>query len=119
MPRVQGLTIIVAEGNEPRFCTALTLAVAQVALGGAARVYAHDAAVPLLVPADRLAADDDGLPDRTGLLAMAGEAGVVLIACQTGLARARLAMDALAPGVVAGGMVGLLAELGDDRLVFA
>jgi predicted peroxiredoxin len=96
------------------------LAISQAALGGRVRLYAHEHAVTMLAPG----VDDDGatlaaagLPDRPALLALAVDAGVTLIACQTGLALAGLAIDALATGVIAGGLMGLLAELDDDRLV--
>ncbi len=116
------LTIIVATADPDRFRAALTLATAQAALGGAVRVYCHETSVALLV---REARDDDdglarataGLPDRLALLAMALEAGVALIACQTGLAIAGLSVDGLVRDVQAGGMIGLLADTPDDRLV--
>ena len=101
---VRGLTIIVATGDEARFEAALTLASASAALGARTRVYCHGATVV------RLATE-------TPLIATARDIGVALIACQTGLSDAELSFDALAPGVEAGGMVGLLADLGDDRLV--
>ena len=120
-----GLTIIVATADGERFRAAMTLATAQAALGGRVRVYCHERAVALL----RVAPDDDdddddgaaalaaaGLPDRPALIAMAIDGGVALIACQTGLALAGLEMGDLAVGVEAGGMVGLLASLGDNRL---
>lgn len=116
---MSGLTIIVATADSERFRAAMTLATAQAALGGRVRVYCHERAVALL----RIAPDDDGavlaasgLPDRPALIAMAIDGGVALIACQTGLALADLEIGGLAVGVEAGGMVGLLASLGDDRL---
>ncbi len=117
-----GLAIIVTTPDPVRFRAALTLAVAQRALGGRVQVYCHEASVALLMAAAR--ADDDGvalasagLPDRLALLAMALDGGVTLIACQTGLAMAGVSMDDVVAGVEAGGMMGLLADLGDDRLV--
>ncbi len=119
---MKGLAIIVASRDPVRFRAALTLAVAQAALGSKVRLYCHEASVALLARAERT--DDDtapltanGLPDRHGLIAMALAGGVILIACQTGLAVAGLAMGDLAAGVEAGGMMALLANLGDDRLV--
>ncbi|OYY63372.1 DsrE/DsrF/DrsH-like family protein [Sphingomonas sp. 28-62-11] len=117
-----GLTVIVTTPDRVRFRAGLTLAIAQRALGGRVRLYCHEASVALLTQA--LRDDDDsaalasaGLPDRQGLIAMAQANGVTLIACQTGMAMMGLAMDGLADGVEAGGMMGLLADLGDDRLV--
>lgn len=117
---MRGLTILLVATDPARARAALTLATAQAALGGRVRLYAHDAAVAMLVPG----ADGDdaelaaaGLPGRAALLGLAQEGGVALIACQTGLARAGLAIGVLAAGTEAGGLVGLLAGLGDDRLV--
>lgn len=119
---MSGLAIIVATADNGRFRAAMTTALAQAALGSAVRLYCHEASVALLTRAAR--ADDDhamlaaaGIPDRLGLLAMAQAAGVALIACQTGLALTGLALDSLVGGVEAGGMMSLLATLGDDRLV--
>lgn len=106
MPDLRGLTIIVAGADAERFRAALTLACAAAALGGRTRIYLHDAAVALLA--------DAGAID---LRATAHDLNVELIACQTGLAAAGLAVDTLTPPVAAGGMVGLLADLGEDRLV--
>ncbi len=117
-----GLTVIVTTTDSERFRAGMTLALAQSALGGRVRLYCHEASVVLLASAPR---DDDdsaalfatGLPDRLGLIAMAQANGVALIVCQTGMTMTGLAMDDLATGVEAGGMMGLLADLGDDRLV--
>lgn len=120
MPGMRGLTIIAATGDAERFRAALSLACAHAALGGATRLYCHEAAVTLLVPGDDR--DDAGLAarglaSRAQLLTEARESGVALIACQTGMAAAGIAFDTLAPGVEPGGLVSLLAALGDDRLV--
>ena len=103
MPVVRGLTLIVATGDSERFRAALTIASAHAALGGRTRVYCHEAAVALLA-------------DREPLLATAIETGAAIIACQTGLALAGLAETDLLRGVETGGLIGLLADLGDDRL---
>lgn len=98
---MRGLTIIVATADSERLDAALTLANAQAALSGRARIYFHQDAVR-------------SLSARSDLLDVAGDFGVVLIACQTGLAAAG---GALPDGVEGGGMVSLLATLGDDRLL--
>jgi len=99
---VRGLTVVVVTADAARFDAALTMVAAQAALGGRARLYLHDHAVTLLA--------------TTPLLDSAVELGATLIACQS-------AVDAHAvsvpEGVEGGGMVGLLATLDDDRLVFA
>lgn len=109
------LTILLIATDVPRARAALSLAVAQTALGRPARIFAHEAAVALFAAAPR---DDDlpdalaahGLPDRLQLLAMARESGVGLIACQTGMAMLGLEMPAMALGVCAGGLVSLLGD---------
>jgi peroxiredoxin family protein len=97
---MRGLTIVVVGADPARFDAALTLANAQAALGGRVRVYLHDAAVTL------------GMAGALGDAAR--ELGVAFIACQTALDTHDVA---LADGVSGGGMVGLVADLGDDRLV--
>ena len=100
MPGMRGLTVVVTTADPDRWRAALMLASAEAALGGRARVYCHEAAVTLLA--------------RSELVDTALELGVALIACQTGLAARDLALPAFAE---AGGLVSLLAELGEDRLV--
>lgn len=107
------LTVILIATDGARARAALSLALAAAALGEPACVYAHEAAVACFAAAPR--ADDDGaalaaagLPNRRALLAMAQDAGVALIACQTGLALTGLGLPDLVAGVEAGGMVSLL-----------
>ena len=95
---MRGLTVVLVSAERERLASALTLAASAAALGGRARLYFDAAAVALLVDAD---------------LSLALESGVSIVACQTGLA----AGVALPNGVEAGGLVSLLADLGDDRLV--
>ncbi|MBY0519498.1 MAG: DsrE/DsrF/DrsH-like family protein [Sphingomonas sp.] len=116
------LAIMLVTEDSVRARAALSVALAHVALGGRVRIYAHERAVALFAQAPRL--DDEtetlaaaGLPDRLAMLAMAIESGVELIACQTGLAIAGLSIGELVLGTEPGGLVALLATLGDDRLV--
>lgn len=97
---MRGLTIVCtrADAMEP----ALTLAMAQAALGGRARLFAQGAAVVAL----------DG-----PLVAEAAALGVELFACQTGLADAGLNLATMATGIAAAGPVSVLQTLGEDRLV--
>ena len=97
---MRGLTIIVTGDDAARFDAALTLANAQAALGGRARVYLHDAAV--------------AVPLTGPLVDAARELGVTFIACQTALDQHRVE---LAEGVEGGGMVGVMGSLEEDRLV--
>jgi predicted peroxiredoxin len=120
MRGMRGLTILVATAEPGRFRAALSTAAAAAALGASARVFLHEDAVTLLGPAvdsdaARLAAV--GLPDRAALLSVAQESGVQLLVCQSGLALAGLPLDALPAGTEAGGLVSLLARLGEDRLL--
>ena len=119
---MRGLTIIVATGDAGKFRAALTLAISQAALGGTARVYCHEASVALLArettpDTDSAKLEAAGLPDRPALVVIALESGVDLIACQTGLTLTGLTLPGLIDGVEAGGLMGIMATLGDDRLV--
>ncbi len=100
-----GLAIIVATPDPERFRSALTLAAAHAALGEATRILLDGDAV-------RLAA-----APRGELLETCFELGATITLCQSGLAAAGLDAAALDVRFDYGGMVGLLAGLGDDRLV--
>lgn len=106
MLRLIGLGIIVAGTDAARFRTALTLGAAQTALGGRARILLDSGAVMLA-----LASSD--------LLETCFELGAEVTLCQTGLAEAGLDASSLDPRFSYGGMVGWLADLGEDRLVIA
>ena len=106
---MRGLTILVASSDPARFRAALALAAAHAALGGRTRLFLHEEAVALL---DAITGD----AALAHLIATATESGAVLIACQTGLARAGLAETDLPAGAETGGLIGLLATLDEDRL---
>jgi predicted peroxiredoxin len=110
---MRGLTVVVTTADPDRLRAGLTMACAAAALGGRARVYLHEGAVALL--AQDTPAPATGLPSLAELRAVAVESAVAVVACQTGLALA--ALSAEVAGVQAGGMIELLATLGDDRLV--
>ena len=112
---MRGLTILVATADPARFHAALSLAAAQAALGGNARIYLHGEAVALLRGSE--AASATGLPTLSQLREEATALGVRLIACQTGLTIADLDFQDAGEGVEAGGLLTLLAELGEDRLL--
>jgi len=101
-----GLGIIVADTDQTRFRTALTLAAAQAALGGRARILLDSGAVPLA-------------SSPNDLLESCFELGAEVMLCQSGLAQAGLNASALDPRFSYGGMLGWLADLGSDRLVIA
>ncbi|WHO39915.1 DsrE family protein [Sphingobium sp. AP49] len=103
---------------------ALVMATAQAALGGDASLFLQLDAVALLAPP--LAAPEDaahratGLPTLAELLAEALDMGVVLIACQSGLALSGLSADTLPTGMEVGGPLSFLQQTGDDaRLLIA
>ena len=104
---MRGLTILVVSADPSRFRAALALASAHAALGGRTRLFLHEEAVALLRAAGE---------DMLHLIATAMECGATVVACQTGLARAGLAETDLPAGAETGGLVGVLATLGDDRL---
>ena len=118
---MRALTIIVASGEEARFRSALGLALSHAALGGAVTLFLDTAAVAMLRPP--IAGGEDahwiagGLPGLAALLDEALDAGATIIVCQAGLAIAGLAMRDLDPRLQAGGMIGLLAALGEARLI--
>jgi predicted peroxiredoxin len=101
-----GLGIIVAGTDPVRFRTALTLAAAQAALGGRARILLDSGAVVLAEAPE-------------ALLKSCFELGVEVTLCQSGLAETGLEASALDPRFSYGGMVGWLADLGSDRLLIA
>ncbi|BBE00107.1 peroxiredoxin [Sphingobium amiense] len=117
------LILIAATDDAERLRAALTLAAAQAALGGAATVFLQLDAVALLrqpVEGPRDAAHRAaGLPDLATLIDEARALGVRLIACQSGLALARMEVGDLPSGVTTGGPVELLRDMSDDaRLSF-
>ncbi len=107
------LLLVATTDDAERLRGGLTLACAEAALGGAVRLFLQLDAVALLRPpiaAPRDAAHmAQGLPTLAALLDDALELGVAVIACQSGLALAGLAADALDPRIAAGGPVGVLA----------
>ncbi len=104
---MRGLTILVATADPARYCAALELAAAQAALGGRARVHLHGEAVTML-----FTDESAGLAE---LRVEAAALGVEMSACQTGLAATP--GRSLPDNVAAGGPIGLLTELGEDRFV--
>lgn len=118
---MRGLTIIIAEASEPRLRTALGLALSTRALDGEVRLFFDTAAVSLVRSPIAGAQDVDhiaaGLPNMADLVEETLEAGVAYILCQAGIAMFDLSANALDARFTYGGMIGLLADLGEDRLV--
>ncbi len=118
---MRGLTIVVAAAEPIRFRTALELAAATAALGGHARLFLQGGAVALLRPpivdAGDAAHAASGLPTLAALLEEALGLGVEIVACQSGLQLTAIDAGALDGRIGFGGLVSLLGELGEDRLV--
>ena len=118
---MSGVTIILATPDGAKFRTALMLAAASAVLGDSARIFFSEAAVALLGvppadPSDEWYASA-GLPTLALLYEEALDAGVTLMACQSGLALIGLDADRLDPRVEAGGVLGALAADREARLV--
>jgi predicted peroxiredoxin len=120
---MRGLTIIIAGADAARLHAAVSLAAAQAALGQSARIFFHNDAVALLrhpiVGPDDLRHRQAGVPTLAELIDEALALGVALIACQSGLALAGLSPADLPAQVQYGGLVGLLRQAADDRLLMA
>ena len=121
MPDLRGLTIILASDDPERLFSALSIAAAHAATGANTRIFIEGRSVALL--AERSPAPRDaerhasGLPTLAEIRAESTHLGVRLIACQGGMALSGLEIGQLGPDVEAGGLVGLMTSLGDDRLV--
>ncbi len=115
---VRALRILLPTADAERFRGALVIAAAQAALGGAATIFLQLDAVallraPIAGPQDgRHSAN--GLPGLAALLDDAMALGVVIIACQSGMALCGLSADALPRGVQAGGPISFLQQTADD-----
>lgn len=113
---MRGLKLVILTPDAERFRGALTVAAAHAALGGDAALFLQLDAVALLRPP--LAAPQDaahgaaGLPTLAALLDEALALGVVVTACQSGLALTGLDAAALDPRIHTGGAVGFL-QAGD------
>ena len=109
MPR---LNFVVLTDDAERFRGALALALAQAALGRSVRIFLQLDAVRLLAPTAQAPRDDDhaahGLPTLATLIGEALEAGIAIIACQSGLALAGLDLSALDARIAAGGPLSFL-----------
>ncbi len=112
---MSNLNIIVAGDDSARLYAALETAMAQAALGRRVRLFLQGEAVGLLrAPithvgdAARVAA---GQPDLAWLVNEAGEMGVSLMVCQSGLALAAMTLADCDAIVQAAGLVGFLSSV--------
>ena len=121
-PAMRGLTIVVATEQVDRYRTALSLAAAQAAAGGTARLFLNERAASLLgapAPLDDVGFASAGLPTLAQLQEEALALGVRLIVCQSGLALVGIHADSLDPRIETGGLVGIVTSLDGDRLTIA
>lgn len=118
---LRGLTALAVTADGDRLHAALTYAAAAAAMGEPAHVHLHEAAVGLL--RDPLGAPGDngraraGLPTLAQLIDEALTLGVRITLCQSGLAVSGLALDQLDSRLEVEGPVGILAGLGDHRML--
>lgn len=98
------------------------LAMAQAALGRRTRIFLQLDAVRLLAPLAAAPRDGDhavhGLPSLRALIGEALDAGVALVACQSGLTLSGIDATDLDPRIEAGGPVSFLQSVEpDERLL--
>lgn len=121
---MRDLRIIVATADAERLRGALVLAAAQAALGGQAAIFLQLDAVSLL--RQPIAAPEDaahlaaGLPTLAMLIDEALGLGVIILACQSGLALSDLSAQDLPEGIEVSGPIGFLQGTDEQaRLLFA
>ena len=118
---MKGVLIMLTAADPERLRTALTLAAATRALGGTARLFLHEAAAALTVGPHETRTDanwvEHGLPTLKQAWNTALDLGTEIIACQTGLAIANVDAATLDSRITMGGLVGVLAAAGGDRLI--
>lgn len=118
-----GLNITILTDDAERFRGALTLAMAQAALGQPVRLFLQFEAVRLLIPPLRAPRDDahaaQGLPTLAALLDEALESDIGIIACQSGMTLAGLKADEIDPRIEAGGPVSFLRSMGNAERFLA
>jgi predicted peroxiredoxin len=118
---VRGLTIILTGTDPDRLRSALGMAASQAALGGPARLFLDGVSARLLVGPVAAPLDEQhraaGLPTLAELLETALVLGVSISLCQSGLAMAGIGADTIDPRLRTGGMTGMMATIGDDRLI--
>lgn len=109
------MNIIVAGADGRRFYAALEAAIGWVALGKSVRLFLQGEAAALLRAPIVHAGDgtrrDAGQPDLAWLVNEAGEMGVELHVCQSGLALAAMTLADADAIVRASGLIGFLADI--------
>ncbi len=123
MPKLtmRGLTILIVSADAERLHAGLTFAAAAAASGAKVAVHLHEGAVALLRPPLAAPADaarmQAGLPTLAQIVDEALSLDVAISVCQSGLALAAIDLERLDRRIHAQGPVGMLAALGDDRLM--
>jgi predicted peroxiredoxin len=115
------LTIIVATADEARFRSAAGLALSYQALGGSVTLFLDTDAVSLVAPPVPERQDARfvaiGMPTLSDLVEELFAIEIKVMLCQAGMAMAGLSADTLDARLSYGGMISLLADLDDERLV--
>ncbi len=121
--RKKGLAIVLTEANHARMHAALTLACSAAALGRPVRLFFHGEAVCALQHGRAWGGDATyaaaGLPRLADLITSAGELGVHMMACPTGLHLCGLDAANLPEQIETGGMIAFLTDAARDELVMA
>ncbi|HEY5720699.1 MAG TPA: peroxiredoxin [Allosphingosinicella sp.] len=115
---VRGLSIVVAGPDPTRLHAALSVAAAWAALDRPARIFLQSDSAGLLGRLDE-PGSGEGQPSLREMLSESMALGVTVTLCQGGLALCGLSAEHLPDGVETGGLVGFLAEAGDDQLMMA
>lgn len=124
MPQMSDMNIIVASADGRRLYSALETGIAWVALGKSVRLFLQGDAVALLRAPIAHSGDEArraaGQPDLAWLVGEAGEMGVELFVCQSGLALVGMTMGDADAIVRASGLIGFLASIppGATTLVY-
>lgn len=109
------LAILLVSEDPARLRTALTLARAEVALGGTAHIFLQGEAAPLLRNPVTSPRDADwlatGEPNLATLFDEALEDGVAISLCQSGLAMAKIKAQEVDPRLIFSGPVAFLAAI--------
>ncbi len=121
MSFMRGLTIIVADVSSERFRCALSLATAQAALGGKARIFLQGESVSI-IRAPMVGWEDDvyadaGQPTLEQLFGESLDLGVQIIVCQSAMQMTGAEPRDFDARVEYGGVVSVMQSLGEDRLV--
>ncbi|QCE34056.1 hypothetical protein FAI40_01150 [Acetobacteraceae bacterium] len=116
------LFILLAGDDRNRAHIAFSLSLAALALGREVTIFAGGKSVRLFRKIN-LECDKENCPEAEGVLCLdklieeSLQLGIKLIACETGLFQTNLKETDLIDGVKVGGLVGLLAEVDEDKLM--